>query len=194
MIALLLLAAGASSRMRGADKLLEPVEDMPLLRRQATRAVATGAPVFVAISPDHPARHTALDGLNLTLVPVTRAAEGMGRSIACGVRALPAQCTGVAILPADMPEITTADLRQVLTQARAAPHRIHRATSKTGTPGHPVVFPATLFGALSQLSGDTGAKPVLAGQQIVQIPLPGDHAITDLDTPEAWAAWRSRQP
>ena len=46
---LVLLAAGASRRMRGADKLLEPVDDEPLLRRQARAALASGVgPVAVS--------------------------------------------------------------------------------------------------------------------------------------------------
>ena len=36
---MVLLAAGASSRMRGADKLLEPVGDLPLIAAQARKAL-----------------------------------------------------------------------------------------------------------------------------------------------------------
>ena len=52
---ILLLAAGSSSRMRGGDKLLEPVAGRPLLTRIAEAALATGLPVHVALPPDRPA-------------------------------------------------------------------------------------------------------------------------------------------
>lgn len=48
MIPILILAAGASRRMCGQDKLLQVVDGMPLLRRQVLMAQATGHPVCVA--------------------------------------------------------------------------------------------------------------------------------------------------
>ena len=74
-------AAGASTRMKGRDKLLEPVNGKPLLRRQAEAAVATGCPVMVALPPGGGARRDALDGLTLTQIEVSDAAEGMGATL-----------------------------------------------------------------------------------------------------------------
>jgi hypothetical protein len=85
--AILLLAAGASSRMRGADKLLEPVEGVPLVLRQARVALATGASVIVTLPLDRPLRNAALAGLELTTAPVPDAALGLSASIRAGVRA-----------------------------------------------------------------------------------------------------------
>ncbi|MCB1394509.1 MAG: NTP transferase domain-containing protein, partial [Rhodobacteraceae bacterium] len=54
-------AAGASRRMAGRDKLLEPVDGAPLLRRQARAAVAAGTgPVAVTLPPDDRTRRAAL--------------------------------------------------------------------------------------------------------------------------------------
>ena len=41
---------------------------------------------------------------------------------------------------------------------------------------------------------DHGAREVVraAGEFVVDVPTNGKAAITDLDTPEAWAAWRAR--
>ena len=192
-VAILLLAAGASSRMRGADKLLQDVAGVPVLRRQAEVAIAAGAPVFIAAAPERDLRIKALRGLAVTQVPVFDAAEGMGASIRAGVTGLPPGISGVAILPADMPEITTDDVRAVLAAFRATPDVILRGASAQGLPGHPVVFPARLFPALAQLSGDEGARGVLKGETVRLLPLPDQHAVTDLDTPEDWAEWHARQ-
>ena len=43
-------AAGQSTRMRGRDKLLEPIRGVPLIRRQAQAAAGTGADVLVNAS------------------------------------------------------------------------------------------------------------------------------------------------
>jgi hypothetical protein len=66
-----------------------------------------------------------------------------------------------------------------------------RATAQDGTLGHPVIFPADLRAAFATLSGDQGARTILQAHaaRLHTIALPGHHALTDLDTPEAWAVW-----
>lgn len=191
-VAILLLSAGASARMRGADKLLEPVDGVPVLRRQAQAALALHGPVLVTLPPDRPNRAVALDGLKVRRVPVPDASRGMAASIRAGVAAMPKDMAGVMILPADMPEIDAGDLRAVRDAfEQAGGTRITRGASATGVPGHPVLFPACRFPELARVHGDIGAREVLKGAQIVLVPLPGQHALTDLDTPEQWAAWRA---
>lgn len=192
-VAILIVAAGAARRMRGADKLLEPVTGVPQLRRLAVAALATGAPVVVTLAPDRPARAAVLEGLALRQVTVADAAEGMAASIRAGLAALPADVAGVMVVLADMPEIDGGDLGALMAAFRADPAAILRAAAADGTPGHPVIFPRALFGDLAQVRGDTGARAVLgAGRVPVRLhPLPGRRALTDLDTPEDWAAWRA---
>lgn len=194
--AILILAAGASSRMRGGDKLLEQVAGQPLLRVMLKRALAVAeGPVLCTLpGPDHP-RSDCVAGLSVTSVFVLHAAEGMGASIRAGVTALPQGCGAVMILPADLPDLTEDDLNAMLTMRRTAPDAILRAVDSDGIAGHPVIFPADLFSALADCHGDTGARDVLRAQadRIVTVPLPDRHATTDLDTPEDWAAWRAQQ-
>ena len=189
---ILLLAAGASSRMRGGDKLMEEVGGAPLLATMARRA-ATVAPVMVTLPGlDHP-RAKALTDMEVITIPVPDAAEGMAASIRTGAAALPPETTGLMILPADMPDLTHADLLTLANAWRADPDRIHRATAADGTPGHPVIFSRDLFPALTILTGDTGARDLLRSHPVRHVALPGRHALTDLDTPEDWAAWRARR-
>ena len=181
--------------MRGADKLMEEVEGAPLVATMARRALASEAPKVLVALPDldHP-RAGALAGLAVDLVPVPDAALGMGVSIATGVAALPAKTTAVMILPGDMPELTRDDFRTMTDAWQKAPdNAILRAASADGRPGHPVIFPRACFAALSQLGGDQGARKVISTHDapIQPVPLPHAHALTDLDTPEAWAAWRA---
>jgi CTP:molybdopterin cytidylyltransferase MocA len=191
---ILILAAGAASRMRGADKLLEPVDGAPLLTQIAQRALATGCPVTVALPPDRPLRQAALIGIPVSQVVVERPETGMAQSLKAGLRALPATAP-VLLLLADLPEITTADLSHCLDVWATAPDRILRGTSALGVPGHPVGFPPDLRDALLALDGDQGARDILMAQKarILPVALPDDHATTDLDTPEEWADWRARR-
>jgi CTP:molybdopterin cytidylyltransferase MocA len=191
---ILLLAAGASRRMRGRDKLLEPLGARPLLRERAETCLATGLPVTVVLPPGAPARRRALDGLAVTLAEAADAAEGMGRSLAAGVAALPGDASAVLVVLADMPELTSADLDRVADRVAEDPQAIWRAQDATGAWGHPVLFPAALFDDLRAIGGDEGARAVLAAHagRLRAVALQGRRATTDLDTPEDWAAWRRR--
>ena len=193
-IAFLLLAAGASTRMGRKDKLLQIVDGEPLVRTMARRALDATTPVMVTLPLPGTARRDALSGLDVTMVDVPDAAEGMAASIRRGITA----CQGadaILIQPTDMPDLQTSDFRTILKTAWAHPRNIIRATDANGTPGHPVAFPADTFADLAKLKGDQGARPVLTANadRIRSVPLPGLRATTDLDTPRAWENWRRGQ-
>ncbi|WP_126976562.1 nucleotidyltransferase family protein [Frigidibacter oleivorans] len=190
----LICAAGSSSRMRGSDKLIQQVDGVPVLRHAAAAARAAGMLVAVALpaaGPFRAGRLAALQGLELTALPVPEAAEGIAASIRAGAAAAEA-APGIMVLLADMPEIGAEDLAAVLAGWSGDPDRVARATAADGRPGHPVLFPRRLFPRLATLTGDAGARGVLAGEDVLPVPLPGSRALTDLDTPEDWAAWRAR--
>lgn len=193
-IAIILPAAGASSRMRGRDKLTEIVEGIPLLRRQAERAIATGAHVCVTLPDyDHP-RAKVLAGLPVQLVAVPDNDHGMSSSIRRGIGMLPRGIVAAIILPADMPDLEANDISILINGFRATPYpMLQQATAEDGTPGHPVLFPADCFMALQQLTGDQGAREILKTNKhrLRQVALPGVRALTDLDTPEAWEEWEA---
>lgn len=190
-IALLLLAAGQSSRMRGRDKLLEVVDGRPLLQRMCATGQRAGLTVFVTLpAPDHP-RHDVIGSATPVFVP--DAALGMSASLKRGVAALPDTVSAMMVLPSDMPEIGERDLADLAEAHEDQPDKILRAASDTGRPGHPVLFPKRHFAEFAQLTGDQGARPILSAHadQVVLVPLSGAQALTDLDTPEDWDAWRA---
>ena len=196
---ILILAAGASSRMRGIDKLVQMVGRYPLLGHVARVALATGAPVTVTLPPDAADRRNALEGLPLHLVEVPDTARGMSRSLVCGIAEISPRAgseDGLMILPADMPGFSTAALADLISRFRAEPDLIFRGGTVDGQPGHPAIFPRDLWPALEQVSGDEGGRSVLRQNlgRVRVIPLPGPMAILDLDTPEDWAAWRAGEP
>lgn len=187
----LILAAGRSSRMGGRDKLLEVVGGEPLLRRMARQAAEAGAEVFVALGPKDAAREAALAGTPATILRIPQASEGMGATIREGVAALP-PCARFLLCPADLPELTAEDFGAMLSQP-AGEALIWQGVDEDGRAGHPVLFDAALRPAFARLAGDTGARGIIAANRDrwQAVPLPGHHATRDLDTPEAWAAWRA---
>jgi len=193
-IPILLLAAGSASRMRGGDKLLEDVHGAPCLQVMAKRALATGQPVLVTLpSSDHP-RAACLIGLELSVVEVPDADLGMSRSLQRGGAALPNNAKAVMILPADMPDITTNDMNEMLEAFEGTNATALRATTQDGATGHPTLVGENLFEQFQKLTGDTGANAILSelGDRLMLHALKGDRARMDLDTPEHWSAWRAR--
>lgn len=194
-IVILIPAAGASSRMGGRDKLMEDVGGTPLLARQVSRAMAARLPVYVTTRADRPARMAALKTLpetGLRLVPVNDPDEGLAASIRAGVAALPENTEGLMVLLPDLPDIGTSDIMAMIAAFEEAPHRALRATTEDGRPGHPVILPERTFATLAGLHGDAGAGALLRADTPRLFPLTGQRAITDLDTPQDWAAWRAR--
>ena len=191
-LAIIILAAGKSSRMRGKDKLTQSVRGEPQIRRIVLAACETCPNVFITL-PDaaHP-RASLLLGLNVQIVSVPEAHLGIGRSIAAAISALKdPSIKGAMIVPADMPELTPIDLHAITQAFDAKPDAIIQATTPTGSSGHPVVFPRKTFAQLKSLSGDQGARSIIrANARLRQaVPLPYSHAKTDLDTPEEWQEW-----
>ncbi len=179
--------------MRGRDKLLEEVAGVPLVRLMAERALAASPEVVVVLPEDGGARQAALGALPVRQVNAAGAKPPMADSIAAGIAALPPGTRAAVILLADMPEIRAEDLTTLLARHRARPRMILRAASEDGRPGNPVLFPAWAFPHLAQLEGDRGAREMLRrhAAEVLLVPLPGRRALTDLDTPEDWAAWRA---
>jgi molybdenum cofactor cytidylyltransferase len=186
-LTILIPAAGNAVRMRGGDKLLELAHGQPMLRHQAMLALTLSNHVLITLRDPDPAREAALHGLNVTQIPVPDASSGMSASL----RRAAHITTALMILPGDMPDLTTDDLAQMAAAHAANPDRILRGASGA-TPGHPVILPAALVPDLAHLTGDEGARSLIGRHGAGLIQLPGQNAITDLDTPEAWAAWRNR--
>lgn len=197
MVAAVLLAAGMARRMGGRDKLLEDVGGEPVLRRVARALAASGVDELVAVvRPGDAARRSALDGIACRIVENPEAAEGMASSIRAGLAAVRADADAAALALGDMPEIGAEHIDRLLAAFDPAEGRaICRATDAQGRPGHPVLFGRRFFESLSRLTGDEGARDILRANAdfVVDVPTPGRGARLDLDTPEAWAAWRAEK-
>jgi CTP:molybdopterin cytidylyltransferase MocA len=189
---ILILAAGQSSRMRGIDKLLEPVDGVPLLRRQVDHAQSLGGPVFVALPPATD-RAAVLTKTAAQLIIVPDAHDGMGVTLRECVAQLP-PCPAFMVLLADLAALVPSDLSAVIDARTQNPdHLIWRGATDRGKPGHPIIFDASLRPAFADLAGDTGGAPILKTRkdQTCLIALPSNRALLDLDTPEDWARWRA---
>jgi CTP:molybdopterin cytidylyltransferase MocA len=195
-LGIVLPAAGASSRMRGRDKLLEEVDGTPVLLRQVQRALSTDLPVLVTLPPEYEDRAATLDAVAHRALETRRvpdAASGISASLRVSAYwAAERGLSGLMIVLPDMPDLTAEDIRAVAALHATHPRDVIRATDAEGRFGHPTLLPARLLPALVTLRGDAGARDVIAREKMRPCPLGGTRATLDLDTPEAWAAWRAR--
>lgn len=131
---------------------------------------------------DHVLAAVTDSGLPCHVVERTHTAHllhpGMGDSIACGVAAT-AHAHGWLILPADLPLIRSSTLLAV---AKALQDHAVVMPSYRGQHGHPVGFQAACGPALMQLSGDTGARAVVAAHPVFSLALDDEGIVLDVDT------------
>ncbi|WP_020481316.1 nucleotidyltransferase family protein [Methylomonas sp. MK1] len=182
----IILAAGASSRM-GSPKQLLIWQDRPLLAHALTNAQSVLADrVVVVLGANAEAIKAAvdLDGISVALNPDW--ADGMAGSIRAGIEALPATAGAVLLMLCDQPLINAAHLQNLLRAWQQAPECIV-ASQYAESFGVPAVFPAEFFQQLASLTGDRGAKSLLAklDSHLVKIPLP--EAELDIDNSEDYS-------
>ncbi|MEO1329550.1 MAG: molybdopterin-binding/glycosyltransferase family 2 protein [Pseudomonadota bacterium] len=193
-VSAVLLAAGASSRMGGKHKLLEEIDGVALVRRSAERLLGSGVDEVVAVLGAEGARvAAALSGLGLRTVENALWREGMGTSIAAGLRAAAPEADAALIALADMPETPPEIVERMIAAFDPEEGRsIVRPVGPSGRPGHPVLFGRRFFEPLGHLGGDDGAKAIVRehADQVVDVATENPGVEIDLDTPEAWAAYR----
>lgn len=182
MITAVLLAAGHGERF-GGHKLLAPVGGVAMAVRVARTLAGVVDQIVAPVRPSDLALASLLRAEGVDTVACPEAAGGMGFSIACGVRASPA-ARGWLIVPGDMPFIAQATLTRLRQELDAGAALV--APTHGGRRGHPVGFAARFGAALVALTGDIGARGVLAGhaRELVTIPCDDPGILQDVDCPD----------
>lgn len=127
-------------------------------------------------------------GVDCPGVRIVRAADaelGMGHSLAAGIRAVAGDWSWVAVALGDMPWVRAETLHGLLRAFRARDCAGIVQPCLRGRVGHPVLFGASCFVELSELSGDTGARSVLERHrsEVVRLEVDDPGILEDLDRP-----------
>ncbi|OGA05010.1 MAG: hypothetical protein A3I00_05225 [Betaproteobacteria bacterium RIFCSPLOWO2_02_FULL_64_12] len=183
----ILLAAGYSTRF-GTNKLLQPLPEgsngagTPIAVSAARRLVAAIPESVAVVRPRAQKLSQLLREAGCKTVVCRNAADGMGTSLAAGVRAT-ADAHGWVVALADMPFIkpeTIARIARALVEGAAIVAPAYR-----GERGHPVGFARRFGDDLSALRGDEGAREILKihpdGVTLLEVDDPG--VLSDIDTP-----------
>ncbi|MCI0429280.1 MAG: nucleotidyltransferase family protein [Rhodospirillales bacterium] len=182
------LAAGLSSRMAPANKLLMSLGDRPVIRHAVQTALDAGLdPVIVVVGPDRETLRAALQGLPVRIVGNDDYEEGLASSIRAGVAAIAADIDAAVFLLGDMPLIAARHLRPLLAAFAPAQSRSICIPTYRAKRGNPVLWNAQYFPRLLELSGDQGARVLFHDltDQIFEVEMPDDAVLVDIDTQAA---------
>jgi molybdenum cofactor cytidylyltransferase len=191
VIAAIVLAAGASTRM-GRQKLTLPMAGgRPLVRLAVEQVLAAGLDeVVVVVGGDAEAVAAALATLPVRVVVNPRYAEGQSTSLRTGLDALRPGTDAAVVALGDQPLPDPDVIRRLVAAFRTTGRPIAVPVYRDGR-GNPVLFGATLFGELRGVTGDQGGRGVIARDPARVVEVPVDMAMpADIDTPEDYEAAR----
>lgn len=182
--ALILLAAGHSVRFGDADKLAEVYLGKPLAFHVVTAFEDMPFAHRIAVTLE---THLDFSGRGYDVIVNEAPEEGQARSVQLGVaEAARRGAAAVMIVLADMPQVTAAQLYRLIDEADGEQAIV--ASSDGVKPSPPALFGVAHFDALMRLSGDRGARDLIArGRHVVTSPA----ELIDIDTPEDLAALRA---
>ncbi len=182
--AVIVLAAGKGSRFLGTEhKLEQSLGASTVLGTTLGHAIASQLQVVVVTTDalaDVARRSVA--ARDVIVLPEAdapgQAGLGMGYSISAGVNARP-DASGWLVLPGDMPLVQASTLQAV---ARELAHHAVAYAQYKGRRGHPVGFSAELYSELATLSGDEGARRVIARYPAHGLEVDDAGVLLDVDT------------
>jgi molybdenum cofactor cytidylyltransferase len=198
IIATIILAAGASTRM-GRPKQLLPIQGQrqgqSLLRQMTETALVAGGPsVVVVLGAYQEHIQPQIRDLPVQIVFNPHWSRGMGTSIGCGVNALLEQATplkAVILLLCDQPFVSPFLLTQ-LRELYIATQAPIVASAYANTWGVPVLFAAQLLPELARLEPQAGAKAILQKYRAMVVTVDFPLGGIDLDTMDDYQAYLAR--
>lgn len=162
--AMIMLAAGASSRFQEGDKLLADLKGQSVLAR-AARVLEYHQPqtAVAVIAPDQTERGNILNDAGWTVVQNDAAARGQSTSVQRAMAHLRGRTDidQVLILLGDMPNVPAQHLDKMLSLS-FDPDVLTVMSECDGVLGPPALFKRPHFDRLSALSGDQGAKAIFS--------------------------------
>jgi len=190
-IVALVLAAGRSSRMAPANKLLVEIDGVPMVRRAVEAACAAQVVATTVVLGNDAGRvRKTLQGCEASLVEATDFADGLSASLRSGIAALPGDIDGVLVLLGDMPRVTTAHLDRLIAAFAPAEGRAICVPTYRAKRGNPVLWDVRFLPEMRGLAGDQGARALLGrhADQVCEVEMPDDGVLLDVDTPAALTA------
>lgn len=184
-LAIVILAAGNSRRF-GDNKLMYPVEGIPMYRRALDRALLVqekmkGLIFSAAIVTQYPEIQKEATKLGVKTVFNSHPETGISSSMKLGL--LP-EADACLFMVADQPWLRAETLEGLILRFLDSSKGM-AAVSKNGEPGNPCIFSRKYYDSLMELTGDKGGKRVLKAhpEDVVLYEIENEKELTDVDRP-----------
>ncbi|RCR66136.1 nucleotidyltransferase family protein [Larkinella punicea] len=184
-IAIIILAAGTSSRLNNQPKQLIEWEGRTLLRRVVDTALSTTfRPVVVVVGANKNRITPELDGLPVTIIDNQHWPQGLSSSVKTGLAAVyltQKEIDAVVFLLTDQPHVDRGLLLQ-LVQVYEETGKGIVASGYANSLGVPALFDRKYISELLSLEGDQGAKWIIKNHPDDCTEVPFEPGSVDLDT------------
>lgn len=191
---IILLAAGASTRMGQVKQLLN-YQGESLLQHSVQCAVASSAqPVIAVIGAHADEVQQALKQSPVHTVLNEQWSEGMASSIRRGLSALlklSPSIDAAILMVCDQPFLSPSLLNDLINK-HAETGKAIVASAYAATLGTPALFHKSYFPLLLELNGNEGAKKIIFqhGDDVTTVPFPSGQI--DIDTPQDYEALKQK--
>ena len=197
----ILLAAGMSKRMGGLNKLLLPINGVPMVRHMALTLVAfADVPPVVVLGHEAKRVAAALDGIALTMITNVQYQSGQMSSVTAGLIAA-GQAADYMICLADLPLLTALDCA-----ALSAAHKkagvgqitvpVQREDGIFVRRGNPIIMPASARHKIIKGKTNLGCRGLLNNHPDLIYPFDSctDGFYVDIDTQDAFRDTTGQKP
>lgn len=186
-VAAIILAAGSSRRMGDVNKLLMEWRGKTILSHVVgTSLKSVACETIVVTGHENEAIARELAGYDVRLIHNPRFDEGLSTSLIAGIKALGAEVAGAAILLADMPDLKMETLNALINAFEEAGEPSICAPVCGARRGNPVTWPREFFPDILQLSGDRGARDLMATykDRVQEVGVEDNGVLMDFDSPD----------
>ena len=179
----IVLAAGESKRFGNKNKLLEMINDKPIINHilDTLFEIFDYSDLIVIVGHEHKLIKNLIFNKDIKILKNIDYKKGIGTSIALGVNYLETDIDGVMIIPADMPYINSKDLINLEKKFIEVNCEKVIMPEHNSRIGNPVILPRNYFNILKSLKSDFGARSLIKKKDVITFKT-GFGTIFDIDT------------
>jgi len=188
LIAAVVLAAGASSRM-GKPKLTLPVSGEPMLGKTLDiyrRALVDRVVVVLGANAAKLREEVKFEKETVILNPLFR--NGMSGSLKLGLKAVEKEADAMIVALGDQPYVSP-DTINTMIEVYSRTNASVVIPTYRGIRGNPVLFDKSVFPEIKRIKGDKGAKSVVErhSESLREVAVEDSGVLFDIDTPSDYS-------
>lgn len=183
-LAIIILAAGKSSRMNAIKQLIK-IGDKTLIETVIETALSIeNSQVYCVLGAYQNSIKKHISAYKKIQILLNNHFEkGLSSSIVTAIKHIKEKHQNCLILVADQPQMNPTFINQIIEKNKQFPTKII-ATKYPENFGVPALFPSTYYHFLEDLTGDVGAKSLIKNHLENTILIDFKKSLLDLDTPE----------